>query len=404
MPAELNRSLNLPLVTFYGIGTILGAGIYVLVGKVAGLAGLFTPFSFLAASFIAALSALSYGELSARFPKSAGEAYYVEQALHWHPLSTIIGLAIVAAGIVSVATLLQGLAGYLNVFISLDKTWIICLAAILMGGVVSWGITQSVVIASAMTLLEIAGLLLILWITRDKLATLPANWSTLIPPLDSDHLKSILAGAFIAFYAFIGFEDIVNVAEEVRNPEQNLPRAIVIALIVTSTFYVLVAIASVLTMTPDQLSGSDAPLADMYQLQTGAAPTAITLISLVSILNGVIIQVIMASRVLYGMGAEGWLPAGIARINAKTRTPVTATLTVTVLVLGFALWLPLLSLATLTSFIVLSVFSLINLSLIMVKVRDSASTGHFQVPLMIPILGAAASVGFVLFQLLTVFS
>jgi basic amino acid/polyamine antiporter, APA family len=397
--AELRRALTLPLVTFYGIGTILGAGIYVLVGKVAGLAGLYTPISFIIASLIAALSAFSYCELSTRYPKSAGEAYYVEQALGMRSLSTLVGLGIIAAGVVSVATLLQGFAGYLDVFIELDRWLTITVLAMMVGAIVTWGISQSVLIASAMTLLEIAGLVLILWVTGDNLPKLADRWPELVPPLNPAPWQGIIAGTFIAFYAFIGFEDIVNVAEEVRDPEKNLPRAIVIALVVTSVFYILVAIASILSMPTHELAASSAPLAELYRQQTGNAPTVIALISLISILNGTIIQVIMASRVLYGMSNQAWLPGVLARVNKKTQTPVVATAVITALVLLFALWLPIVSLAKLTSFIVLCVFSLINLSLIILKRRPDAASTHFSVPMMVPIFGLLASLALLGFQL-----
>lgn len=403
MQTDLKRSLSLPLVTFYGIGTILGAGIYVLVGKVAGYAGMFTPLAFLVASLLAALSAFSYAELSARFPKSAGEAVYVQEGLGWRHLSIVVGVAIVLSGTISMATLVHGFVGYFQVFFNVPAELVIIFLTLVLGLVVAWGINESVIIASLMTLLEIGGLVLILWVGHPHLADLPARWPDMLPPLELSAWAGIMAGSFIAFYAFIGFEDIVNVAEEVRNPHRNLPRAIVIALIVTTLFYFAVAIVSILTLTPEQLSRTDAPLAELYRSVTGREPIVITIISLVSVLNGALIQIIMASRVLYGMSRQGWLPPFLGQVNVVTRTPLAATGIITALVLLFALWLPLVSLAKLTSFIILIVFALINLSLWQIKIRAPQPEDIRAVPLWVPIIGFFFSGAFVFYQLIMFF-
>lgn len=396
---ELKRVLSLPLVTFYGIGTILGAGIYVLIGKVAGYAGMYALISFLLASILAGFSAFSYAELSARFPKSAGEAVYIEQGFHRRHLSTLVGLLIVLVGIVSTATLVHGFVGYLKVFVDWPDAWVIIAVAALMVAIVIWGIGQSVWIATLMTIAEIAGLLIIIWVARDGFLQLPIRGSELLPGLDEDIWVGILLGAFVAFYAFIGFEDIVNVAEEVKEPERNLPRAIIIALVVTTFFYIVIAMVSILVVTPQQLAASDAPLAMLYQQVTGQHPTVITFISLASVLNGALIQIIMASRVLYGMGRQGWLPLRLGSVHGVTRTPIVATLTVGALIPLFALLLPLLSLAKLTSFITLSIFSLINLALWRIKQRDGSKAARFVIPYWVPVCGFFSSAAFLLFQI-----
>jgi len=403
MQTDLKRSLSLPLVTFYGIGTILGAGIYVLVGKVAGFAGMFTPFAFLLAAFLAALSAFSYAELSARFPMSAGEAVYVQEGLGWRQLSIVVGVTIVLVGTISVATLVHGFVGYFQVFFAVPPVVVIIAMTLLTGLVVAWGINESVIIASLMTLLEIGGLLLIIWVGHTSLADLPVRWPEMVPPLELSAWGGIAAGSFIAFYAFIGFEDIVNVAEEVRDPRRNLPRAIVIALVVTSLFYFAVAVVSILTLLPAELARTDAPLAELYREVTGREPVVITIISLVSVLNGVLIQMIMASRVLYGMSRQGWLPPFLGQVSPLTRTPLIATGIVTGLVLLFALWLPLLSLARLTSYIILIVFALINLSLWQIKLRAPQPADIRTVPLWVPVIGFFFSSAFVFYQTVVFF-
>ncbi|MGB5396969.1 MAG: amino acid permease [Gammaproteobacteria bacterium] len=393
----LQRSLSLTLVTFYGIGTILGAGIYVLVGKVAGEAGMAAPLSFLIASLLAGFSAFSYAELSSRYPQSAGEAVYIQQAFGKQQLSMLMGFLIVAIGMVSTATLVHGFTGYLNVFFELPAILVQLLVISTLGIIVAWGIGQSVIIASVLTVLEIIGLLIILWVTRNNLLLAPASIETLLPVADSSIWIGVMAGAFVAFYAFVGFEDIVNVAEEVVQPQINLPRAIIISLVVTTVLYFLVSTASVMSVSPESLAQSDAPLVMIYEQQTGRPATVIALISVLSVLNGALVQVVMASRVLYGMSHQGWIPRFFGRVHPVSRTPVIATALVSGAILVLVLCLPILSLAKITSFITLLVFSLINLALLIIKLGGEKHHA-FSVPVWVPLMGFAVCASFVSFQ------
>jgi APA family basic amino acid/polyamine antiporter len=398
-PAELKRSLSLPLLTFYGLGTIIGAGIYVLVAKVAGHAGLYAPLAFLLAAALAAFTGLSYAELSARFPKSAGEAVYVQQGLGRQSLSMLVGLLIVTTGVVSAATVANGFVGYLHVFVPIPDALAITLLALALGTLAVWGIEESVMAATLITLVEIGGLLFIVVVGGQSLATLPARLPELVPPADARVWQGILLGAFLAFYAFIGFEDMVNVAEEVRDPTRVLPRAILLALGGSTVLYLLVALVAVLALPPVELAASSAPLADIYLRTTGKPPTVISLISMFAIVNGALIQIVMASRVLYGMSRERWLPAWLGRVHPRTRTPLWATVLVTLVILALALWLPLETLARATSLVILVVFALVNLALLRIKRRDPHPAGIGTYPAWVPLAGAVSSGGFALYQL-----
>lgn len=393
---KLIRRLSLPLLIFYGIGTILGAGIYVLVGKVAGAAGFYTPFSFMLASLLAAFSAFSYAELAARFPRSAGEAIYIDEGFAIEKLSITVGFMIITMGIVSVATLAHGFTGYLNVFVTFPQSAVIIILVISLGLICAWGIGQSVMIASVMTVVEIIGLLIIIYIGRDSFSLLPEQLTALTPSFDVSIWAGIAMGSFIAFYAFLGFEDIVNVAEEAIKPRINIPLAIIISLIITTLFYVLISVIAILLLSPNELAASDAPLAMLYEKTTGQSPVVITLISLISVINGALIQIIMASRVLYGMSRKQWIPEKIGEVNAVTHTPLIATGIVTLLILVFALLLPLLSLAKITSFITLNVFMLINFALLKIKFSKRPHDG-FTVPTWVPFTGGVSTLIFVLY-------
>jgi amino acid transporter len=249
------------------------------------------------------------------------------------------------------------------------------------------------------TVVEVAGLLLIIGVAAPGMATLGSLVAELPPLTDVAVLPGILMGAFLAFYAFIGFEDMVNVAEEVRQPERNLPRAILLALLISGVLYLLVSLAAITSMQVEQLAAVDAPLAVLYESVTGRQPVVITVVSMLAVVNGALIQIIMASRVSYGMARRHWLPACFGRVHPRTRTPVMATVTVAVLVLLASMWFPIEALAKATSFFLLIVFALVNLSLWRLK-RHTATEAYdaFCVPRWVPATGFCASMVFVVLQ------
>ncbi|MEM9209425.1 MAG: amino acid permease [Pseudomonadota bacterium] len=378
----LQRRLTLPLLTFYGLGTIVGAGIYVLIGAVAGRAGIYAPIAFLMSALIAALTAHSYAALSARFPKSAGEAVYVREGLGSPLLAGMTGIAVIVTGVVSAATIANGFAGYLGVFVDYPSAPVIVVFVVVLCAVAIWGILESVLMATVITVLSLVGLLIAVYLASDSLSQLDGDWSKLVPPPELGAWTGITFGAFLAFYAFIGFEDMVNVAEEVQNPKQTLPVAIYLALILAALLYVLVALVAVLTLDVEVLARSEAPLVDVVAAagSRDAAPL-IGVLSLLSVTNSALAQIIMASRILYGMSRDGALPAWFASVSPRTKTPTRATLFTGAVVLLFALALPLVTLAEITSFIILAVFTLVNAAYFRLRLRADAGRRIVVTPL-----------------------
>jgi amino acid transporter len=215
---SLKRSLGLTQIVLYGAGTILGAGIYVLVGEVIGVSGNFAPMAFLLAALIVAFSAYSFGVLSAAFPVSAGPAAYTEEAFRSRGLATTVGYAIIASGVISAATITRGFVGYLDIFTTLPNWISICLFVTIMAAIALRGVNTSVGLAVAITLLEISGLVLVVISAWDKLPEAWHNLPRYFLPTQKVEFEGIAIGAFLAFYACIGFEDMVNMAEEVKNP------------------------------------------------------------------------------------------------------------------------------------------------------------------------------------------
>lgn len=393
---HLSRTLGPLTVTFYGLGTIVGAGIYVLLGSVAGLAGSFLPYSFLVAGLIAALTALSYAELSARLPQCAGASVYIEEAWHHQKLSSLIGWLLVLTGIVSASAIANGFVGYLNEFIAANQIAAISGLILLLGIIATLNMQASAILVFAVTVLEVFGLVLVVFYAwnAEPGATLPLPEAQ---PVSSDVVFGILLGSFVAFYAFIGFEDMVNIVEEVKNPRHTLPLAIVVAVASATLLYMLVAVSALRVLPAEQLAASDAPLSALMAA-SGGSRQVIAVISLVAVINGALVQIIMASRVLYGMGSNGMAAEFFARVNPKTHTPINSTLIVILLILIFALSLPITKLAQLTSFIMLVIFSLVNLALIKIKREEQGSYEGFQVPLMVPVVGVATTTILLLFQ------
>ncbi len=404
MATELRRSLSLPLLTLYGVGTILGAGIYALVGEVAGLAGAAAPTAFVVAAVLAGLTGLSYAELSARYPVSAGEAAYVEAGFGWPRLATVVGVAVAITGIVSAATITLSFAGYLSVFVELPAWPVVTVLVLLLCGIAAWGVEASAAAAALMTLVEVGGLLLVLAVAGgDAVAALPARAATLVPT-ELVAWSGVLSGGFLAFYAFIGFEDMANMAEEVRDPTRDLPRAILIALAVSTLLYIAVAATCVLVLPLEQLAGSRAPLAEVYA-QAGGAPELIAAISLVAVSNGALVQIIMASRVLYGVSRRGWLPAWLGEVHPRTQTPVKGTVLIGAVVLGLALAFPLVTLAQVTSLVILLIFATVNLSLWRVKRRESEPPAGIRTwPAAIPMIGVLLITALVIFRCVSLFT
>ena len=398
-PPALRRRLTLPLLALYGVGTTVGAGIYVLVGEVAGRAGYFAPASFLVATVLVAFTAFSFGELSARIPKSAGEAAYVRAGLGLPKLATAVGLMVALAGIVSAAAIINGSVGYVLEFAQAPPWLIVLVGGGGLGVIAAWGILESVTIAAVVTLVEVAGLLAVLGAGAYGGIDFAARWPDLVPPIELAAWVSISSGAILAFYAYIGFEDMVNVAEEVKDVQRTMPRAITFTLIVTALLYLALTSVAVLTVPPAELAQSRTPLALVFERGAGLSSRPLSAIAIAATLNGALIQIIMASRVLYGLSAQGSLPSLLGRVNPVTRTPLIATAAVAVLVLLFAFWLPLATLAEATTLITLAIFAVVNLSLWRIKQRDPSPAGVAVVPIAIPRIGFVVSAAFLLLQL-----
>lgn len=389
----LQRRLGLALLVLYGTGITVGAGIYVLIGAVAGHAGRFAPWSFVIAAVAMAFTVASYAELAARFPVSAGEAAYVRAAFNRAMLSRAVGLLTIAVGIVSSAAVAIGSAGYIREFVSAPEGVVIVVLLLLIGAVASYGILESVVAASALTIIEISGLLLV--VVAAMFSDIRIDIAAL-PPFETAVWAGIGFASLLAFFAFIGFEDLANVAEEAKAPERDLPRAMAITLVLSTVLYVAVATVAVSAVPPSELAASKAPLSLVFQRVAHVSPATISLIAILATLNTILAQLTMVSRVIYGMARQGDLPLGLARVNATTNTPLIATWLAVAISLVLALLAPIERLAEGTSIATLIVFVTVNVSLIALRRKQTPLHDvSYRAPTWSPWLGLATALGLI---------
>ena len=399
---KLSREVGLVLLLLYGMGNILGAGIYVLIGKVVGISGYFSVIAFLLASLIAFFTALSYMELASRYPVSAGEAVYIQEGVGSRNLSIGVGILIAIAGLVSSATLVHGFVGYFNQFVQINAELLMTLLIGILVVISIKGIKASVMIASLLTVIEVFGLLMIIYYGFDGITNVKISLTEFIPKFEFSDISVIFLGAFLAFYAFIGFEDMVNIAEEVKEPSKTYPKAIILALAISTLLYILVLLVSFDTLSIEELKNSDAPFADIYKKLTDKDPVLISIIGMFAVINGALIQIIMASRIVYGMAVKGWLPFYFSDVSPRTKTPIKSTLFVGLITVTFALLFDLVSLASLSSMLILIVFTLVNVSLIRIKASKPQPQGVIQIPLWIPWSGVLCNILLVLMSLLAI--
>ena len=368
---QLRRTLTLPWLVFYGLGVTVGAGIFALIGEIVGLAGTAAPAAFLLAGLIASVTGYSYALLVSIYPLAGGEAIFVSRGIG--PIAGgLAGLGVALTGIVSSATISLAFAGYASSLVGLPQWLLVISVIVVLTGIAWWGVRESVVFAAVITLLEVGTLLVVIAFGLPLFANLPPVGELVGISGGLAGLAPVLSGAVIAFFAFVGFEDIVNMAEETVNASVTAPAAIIWTLGLTVVIYVALSLIAVALPARDALVGSNAPMAVLFNQVTGFSGDPISVLAAIAMVNGILVQIIMSARILYGMAGEGLIPAWFGTVDRNRRTPARATFFVAAIILILALTLPLIHLAELTSLIILAVFTTVNLALYRLATRDGA--------------------------------
>ena len=383
-------------ILFYGLGSMLGAGVYALIGKAAGSLGNAVWLAFIAAMVAALLTGLSYASLGSRYPKAGGAAYITDRAMRKGWLSYAVGISVMMSGLTSMATGLQAIAEtlVLKLGIALPVKLMAILLAVFIAAVIYRGIRESMWANLFCTIVEVGGLVFIIavgvkfWGSVDYLEVPPQAQGSGIAGIS---FIVILQGAVLTFFSFIGFEDILNVSEEVKEPRRSIPFGLVGAMIGATVIYMAVAITAVSVVPWQELAKSPAPL---MEVAYRAAPwfkgldRVFLFITIFSIGNTALLNYLMGSRLLYGMSHQGLMPKLLGRVHAVRRTPHIAVLVllgiVTVLILAGGVK----QLAEATVLLLLSVFVIVNASLVILKLRKGEEKGGFEIPLFVPALGA----------------
>jgi APA family basic amino acid/polyamine antiporter len=380
----LRREIGLFAVTSWGVGIILGAGIYVLVGEAAGIAGNSIWLSFILGALVASLTGLSYAELSSLFPKDAAEYVYVKIACGREILSFMVGWLTILTGIISVSTVALGFAGYFQGLFGLPRVLVALVLIAVLSCVNYLGIKESTRMNILFTLVEAAGLIFFVVIGLGSLGK--------VDLLEAPNgLSGIFSAAALMFFAYLGFEDIVNIAEETKKPEKTIPKALILSIIISTLLYVLVAFVSVSLADWQILGKSNAPLAFAASQVLGeTAFNFMSIIALFATSNTVLIMLVVGSRMIYGMAKEGAFPSLLSKIDPIKDTPTRA-IVVTMFISILFLFIGDLELvAALTSFGAFITFAFVNISLIYIRYRRTELERPFRAPLNIgrfPITG-----------------
>lgn len=397
-PSGLLPTLGRWQVLFYGLGSMLGAGIYALIGRAAESLGNAMWLAFLAAMVAALLTGLSYACVGGRYAKAGGAAYVTHRALRLPALSYVVGIAVMMSGLTSMATGAQAIAENLEkaMGMALPIKWVAIGLVFLLGCVIHRGIRESMWLNVVCTVVEASGLLFIIavglrfWGGVNYLEA-PGDTVAAGGMGSGITLALVLQGAVLMFFSFIGFEDILNVSEEVKKPKSDIPFGLIGAMILATLIYMAVAITAVSVVPWRELAASKTPLMEVAHR---AAPwfhggdRVFLGITIFAIGNTALLNYLMGSRLLYGMSCQGLLPVALAKIDPKRHTPQLAILVLFIIVSLLILSGGVKPLAEATVLLLLVVFSLVNLSLIVLKRRPDEATDGFDVPLVVPISGA----------------
>ena len=356
---SLHRVLGLVEVTAGGIGIIIGAGIYVLLGAATAHAGALVWAAFLAAAVLSVLTGLSYAELSSMFPSAAGEYEYTRHAMpEW--VAFVVGWTMIVGLVVAAATVSMGFARYLGYFVDVDPRSASLGLLVAVSGVAMLGVKQSARLTVGLSAVQVGGLVLVAAIGLPHVGD--------VDLFSGSGVGGVLGAAALVFFAFIGFDEVITLAEETRDPTRTVPRALLLALGLSTVLYVAVAVASVSVLGAGPLAASPRPLADVMAHVLGdRGATVVAAIAVMTTTNTTLLALTAASRVMYGMAKAGAMPRTFAQVHPTRRTPMHAITAVAVVAAAFAAFGDFTVIAAVTDFAVYVVFLAVNGTVIILR-------------------------------------
>jgi APA family basic amino acid/polyamine antiporter len=393
----LKRVMGPGLLLLFVVGDILGTGVYALTGRVANEVGGAVWLPFLIAFVVALLTACSYLELVTKYPRAAGAALYTHKAFGLHFLTFIVTFAVMCSGLTSASSASKAFAENFGEAFDLSLGEGAGLTAVALGfmtliALVNFrGVGESVKLNVVLTCVELSGLLIVICIGAWALGGGEGDLSRLTQfnaPEGESPFFSVTAATALAFFAMVGFEDSVNMAEETKDPVRIFPKVMLSGLCITGLIYVLVSISSVALVAPAELGEGDAPLLKVVQAGASAFPLWIfAFITMFAVANSALINMLMASRLLYGMANERVLPKILGKVHPGRRTPWVGIVFTTVIAFGLVWFADLTALGGTTSLLLLCVFTVVNIAVLVLR-RDPVEHRHFKAPTAIPVIGA----------------
>jgi len=390
----LKRVIGRRMLLIFVIGDILGTGIYALVGEVAGEVGGAIWTSFAVAFALAFITAFAYAELVTKYPHAAGAALYAHKAFKRPFFTFMVAFAVMASGIASASAAARAFGGdYLATFVELPVVLVALLFVGLLAAINFRGISESIKVNLGLTLIELGGLLLIVVIGAMVLVNGDGDPGRALEFKDGSSIPfAIMGGAALAFYALIGFEDSVNVAEETQDPSRSFPQALFGGLLITALVYFAVTFTASLVVPTDRLADSSGPLLEVVRAgPLSIPPRLFASIALVAITNTALINMIMASRLTYGMGRQGVVPRAFARVHPQRKTPWVGIAFTTLIAVALVTTGEVETLADTTVVLLLAVFIVVNISVLVLR-RDPVEHDHFRAPTSLPVIGALVCV------------
>jgi amino acid transporter len=410
---ELKRVMGPKLLLLFIVGDILGTGIYAVTGNVAKEVGGVVWLPFLVAFVVATITAFSYLELVTKYPQAAGAALYTHRAFGLHFFTFLIAFTVMCSGITSASTASRAFAANLAAFagvvrgegaeVDASPGLILVLALIfiaLVAAINLRGVAESVKANIVLTLVELSGLLIVIFVGIYAVTQGKADFSRVVifdTPEDKSIFIAVTAGTSLAFFAMVGFEDSVNMAEEVKSPETVFPKIMLTGLGITGTIYILVSITAIALVPAGELGEGEAPLTKVVAAGAPNIPIGdiFPLIAMFAVANSALINMMMASRLLYGMAKQQVLPPVLGRVLEGRRTPWVAILFTTAIAVGLLLYVGSLEnagsqlslLGGTTALLLLAVFTVVNICCLVLR-RENVRHKHFRAPTVLPILGA----------------
>ncbi|WP_433871185.1 APC family permease [Saccharopolyspora sp. CA-218241] len=394
----LKKVMGPKLLLFFVVGDILGTTIYSLTGKVAGKVGGALWIPFLVAFVVAFLTAFSYLELVGKYPKAGGAPLYVHKAFGVHFLTFLIAFAVMCSGITSASSAAQAFSGdYLEAILGDGfPSWVVAIGfLLLLAGINLRGVGESVKMNVVLTCIELLGLAIVIVFGVIAIAGFNSNPSLTPDPgrllefnTDTGPFLAVTSATALAFFAMVGFEDSVNMAEETRNPAKNFPRALLMGLGITAAIYLIIAVITSTLVPTDELAASDGPL--LLVVQAAAPwfpPVLFSAIALFAVTNTALINMLMASRLVYGMAQERIIPSVFGKIHRSRRTPWVSVLFTSIIAMILVSTLEISALGSTTSLLLLVVFAIVNVAVLVLR-KEKVEHEHFRAPTWVPVLGA----------------